>query len=254
MIAPCTRVSQELGPAGGLGLSRRGRDARSSDQGAGHAILRSRTQAPSRRSVTAKRWHSDCAPAWRRPLTSGLRIVEGDRAATGTDYDLAFLGAGINDVWRRLQNRMPEAVDLDEYTRHFDAMLDRLGGYTRTIIVVSETPFGPVEDPGTVAAMNTELALYNDAARAAAAAYCALFPDVWTPFTAAARHLAGQRSPQAEGFQESWRSGQRWRQQTGEEVLGQLRLRVQLDHLAPLLDLRPLRFPRREEFAARDGL
>ncbi|UQA97630.1 GDSL-type esterase/lipase family protein [Streptomyces halobius] len=147
-------------------------------------------QTPSRRSATSSRWRSDCAPARRRPLTSGLRIVEGDRATTGTDYDLAFLGAGINDVWRRFQNRMPEAVDLDEYTRHFDAMLDRLGGYTRTIIVVSETPFGPVEDPGTVAAMNTELALYNDAARAAAAAHGAQFPDVWTPFTAAARHLA----------------------------------------------------------------
>lgn len=71
---------------------------------------------------------------------------------------------------------------------HFDAMLDRLGGYTRTIIVVSETPFGPVEDPSIVATMNTELARYNEAARAAAAVHGELFLDVWAPF-AAARHL-----------------------------------------------------------------
>ncbi|MFI1648244.1 GDSL-type esterase/lipase family protein [Streptomyces avidinii] len=117
-------------------------------------------------------------------------LVEADRATEGIDYDLAFLGCGINDVWRRFQGRMSEAVDLDEYTRHIDAMLTRLSGYTRTIIVVSETPFGPVEDPGTVTEMNLELAHYNEAARAAAAAHGALFLDVWTPFTAAARHLA----------------------------------------------------------------
>jgi acetyltransferase-like isoleucine patch superfamily enzyme/lysophospholipase L1-like esterase len=117
-------------------------------------------------------------------------IVEGDRATTGTDYDLVFLGCGINDVWRRFQNRTSEAVDLDEYTRHFNAMLDQLSGYTRTIVVVSETPFGPIEDPGTVAAMNAELARYNEAARAEAAAHGALFLDVWAPFTAAARHIA----------------------------------------------------------------
>ena len=117
-------------------------------------------------------------------------IVEADRATTGTDYDLVFLGCGINDVWRRFQNRMTEAVDLDEYTRHITTMLDQLSGYTRTIIVISETPFGPIEDPATVAEMNTELARYNDAARAAAAAHGAQFLDVWTPFTAAARHIA----------------------------------------------------------------
>ncbi|MGY3677484.1 SGNH/GDSL hydrolase family protein [Streptomyces sp. TE33382] len=116
-------------------------------------------------------------------------IVEHDRATTGTDYDLVILSSGINDVWRRFQNRLSEAVDLDEYTQHLEAMLDGLGGYTRTTIVMSETPFGPLGNPGTVAAMNAELARYNEAARAAAAAHGALFLDVWAPFTAAARHL-----------------------------------------------------------------
>ncbi|GLW74736.1 hypothetical protein Kpho02_70330 [Kitasatospora phosalacinea] len=117
-------------------------------------------------------------------------IVDGDRATTGTDYDLVFLGCGINDVWRRFQNRMAEAVDLDEYTRHFNMMLDQLSGYTRRIIVISETPFGPIESPETVADMNTELGRYNEAAAKAAADHGALFLDVWAPFTAAARHLA----------------------------------------------------------------
>ncbi|MFD4525525.1 SGNH/GDSL hydrolase family protein [Streptomyces sp. NPDC058470] len=118
-------------------------------------------------------------------------IVAADRATTGTDYDLAFLGCGINDVWRHFQGRTSEAVGLEEYTRHLNAMLDQLSGYTRKLVFVSETPFGPVEDPNTVTAMNAELARYNAAAHAAAAAHGALFLDVWAPFTAAARHLTG---------------------------------------------------------------
>ncbi|PIB11817.1 hypothetical protein B1C81_00895 [Streptomyces sp. HG99] len=100
-----------------------------------------------------------------------------------------FLGCGINDVWRRFQNRLSEAVDLEEYTRHITTMLEQLTGYSRQVIVVSETPFGPIEDPGIVTAMNIELARCNEAARKAAAAHGALLLDVWTPFTAVARHL-----------------------------------------------------------------
>ncbi|MFC5720867.1 hypothetical protein ACFP1Z_11885 [Streptomyces gamaensis] len=37
--------------------------------------------------------------------------------------------------------------------------------------------------------MNAELATYNEASRAAAATHGALLLDVWTPFTATARHL-----------------------------------------------------------------
>ncbi|MFF8786731.1 GDSL-type esterase/lipase family protein [Streptomyces sp. NPDC015125] len=118
-------------------------------------------------------------------------IVEADRATTGTDYDIVFLGCGINDVWRGFQGRVSEAVDLEEYTRHLTGMLDQLSGYTRRIVVISETPFGPIEDPDTVTSMNAELARYNAAAAQAAAAHGALFLDVWAPFTAAARHLTG---------------------------------------------------------------
>ncbi|MGW3929456.1 GDSL-type esterase/lipase family protein [Streptomyces microflavus] len=119
------------------------------------------------------------------------KIVEADRATTGTDYDLVFVGCGINDVWRRFQGRTSEAVDLEEYTRHLTGMIGQLSGYARRIVVVSETPFGPIEDPATVTAMNAELARYNAAAAQAAAAHGALFLDVWGPFTTAARHLSG---------------------------------------------------------------
>ena len=116
-------------------------------------------------------------------------LVEADRATNGADYDLVFLGCGINDVWRRFQNRMTEAVDIGEYTRHLNTMLEQLTGYSRQVVVISETPFGPIEAPETVAEMNAALARYNTAAQRAAAAHGALFLDVWTPFTAVARQL-----------------------------------------------------------------
>lgn len=116
-------------------------------------------------------------------------LVEADRATNGIDYDLVFLGCGINDVWRRFQNRLSEAVDIDEYTRQLNTMLAQLTGYSRQVVLISETPFGPIEAPETVAEMNAELARYNTAAQRAAVAHGALFLDVWTPFTAVARHL-----------------------------------------------------------------
>jgi acetyltransferase-like isoleucine patch superfamily enzyme/lysophospholipase L1-like esterase len=121
--------------------------------------------------------------------------VETDRAKNMIDYDLVFIGCGINDVWRRFQNRMTEAVDLPEYTQHLNIMLEQLRGYCRQIIVISETPFGPIEDPTTVAEMNAELARYNKAAQKTAAAHGALFLDVWSPFTAVARQLPPTEEP-----------------------------------------------------------
>lgn len=117
------------------------------------------------------------------------RIVRADRATTATDYDVVVLGCGINDVWRRFQGRLAEAVDIDEYTRHVVGMLGQLTVYSRRVVVVSETPFGPIATPETVTAMNAELVAYNQAASTAAAAHGALFLDVWTPLVAAALHL-----------------------------------------------------------------
>lgn len=84
-------------------------------------------------------------------------IVRADRTAHGIDYDLVFVGCGINDVWRRFQNRAEEAVGLGEYTQHLNTTLEHLRGYSHQLIVISETPFGPVAAPETVAAMNVDL-------------------------------------------------------------------------------------------------
>ncbi|MGW2090416.1 GDSL-type esterase/lipase family protein [Streptomyces sp. NPDC001880] len=110
---------------------------------------------------------------------------------------------------------MSEAVDLDEYARHFGTVLKQLRDCSGRIVVISETPFGPIEAPETFAAMNAELARYNEAAHAAAIAHGALVLDVCTPFTAAARHI----SPSHDGA--SLRSDGVHLSELGEELLQQ---------------------------------
>jgi len=171
-------------------------------------------------------------------------IIEADRATTGTDYDLVLIGCGINDVWRGFQGRMSEAVDLDEYTGHLNTMLGQLGASSRRIIVVSETPFGPMEPPTTVDEMNAELARYNEAARNAASTHGALFLDVWTPFTAAARHLASVNTTDA--AISLWSDGVHLTE-LGDTVLLQQAERMLADHhvIENLLDYRSWNAPPR---------
>jgi acetyltransferase-like isoleucine patch superfamily enzyme/lysophospholipase L1-like esterase len=117
------------------------------------------------------------------------RIAEETVTGEGNRYDLVFLCCGINDVWRTFQDRPDEAVGPDEYAGHYAAILRLLTAASRTVVCMTETPFGPLDAPNTVVAMNTHLSGYNViAARAAHAAGAALI-DLWTPFTAAARHL-----------------------------------------------------------------
>jgi acetyltransferase-like isoleucine patch superfamily enzyme len=151
-------------------------------------------------------------------------LVEADRATNGVCYDLVFLGCGINDVWRRFQNRMSEAVDIEDYTRHLNTMLEQLTSYSRQVVVISETPFGPIEAPGTVAEMNAELARYNTAAQRAAAEHGTLFLDVWTPFAAVARQL-----PTGEQTSGLWSDGVHL-SELGDTVLLQQAERLLTDH------------------------
>jgi acetyltransferase-like isoleucine patch superfamily enzyme/lysophospholipase L1-like esterase len=122
-------------------------------------------------------------------------------------YDLTFLGCGINDVWRGFQGRTAEAVDLTEYAKHYADMLQILTARSRQVICIAETPFGPIEDPEQVAAMNAELLRYNAAAATAAAHAGARFLDVWEPFTAAARHLNTAPSNSPGAAQSLWSDG-----------------------------------------------
>ncbi|MFJ7280801.1 SGNH/GDSL hydrolase family protein [Kitasatospora sp. NPDC098663] len=153
-------------------------------------------------------------------------IVAADLATADGDYDLVFLGCGLNDVWRGYQNHLAEAVGLDEYTRHLSAMLGQLRDRSRQIVVVSETPFGPIEDPVTVAAMNTDLARYNEAAAQAAADHGALFLDVWRPFTTAARQLTALPGHEEPGL---WSDGVHL-SELGDTVLLQQTERLLAEH------------------------
>ncbi|MCX4784018.1 SGNH/GDSL hydrolase family protein [Streptomyces sp. NBC_01264] len=114
--------------------------------------------------------------------------------STGTTFDIAVFGCGINDVWRAYQGRDAEAVSIDEYAEHYTTTLTVLAARARHIVCVSETPIGPIADPQTVAAMNEDLARYNQAAGQRAANAGVPFIDVWTPFTETAYALARHRS------------------------------------------------------------
>lgn len=127
------------------------------------------------------------------------------QAADGSSYDLAFLGCGINDVWDGFHGRTAEAVDAGEFAEHYATTLHVLTGCSRQVICIAETPFGPIDAPETVAAMNTELARYNKLAAAVALHAGALFLDVWGPFTAAARQLA--TAPPDHSVQTLWSDG-----------------------------------------------
>ena len=95
--------------------------------------------------------------------------------------DLAFLGCGINDVWRGHQGRTAEAVDPSEYERNYRQMLSRLSGHARRVICIGETPVG--WDPAVdVAAMNTDIVAYNTIAARVAAEAGVAFIDVWPTF------------------------------------------------------------------------
>lgn len=113
--------------------------------------------------------------------------------SAGARFDLAVFGCGINDVWRAHQGRNAEAVAIDEYAEHYTATLTILVARARHVVCVSETPIRPDADPQAVAAMNEDLARYNQAAAQCAATAGVPFIDVWTPFTETAYALARHR-------------------------------------------------------------
>jgi lysophospholipase L1-like esterase len=114
--------------------------------------------------------------------------VQADPVLVDGGYDLVFVGCGINDVWRAFQQR-PEAVGRDEYLRLMDMTVDRLRRTCGQVIVVGETPFGPVSEQPAVEAMNTELAAYTTAVQGLADAHGAVFVTMWEPFLEAAARL-----------------------------------------------------------------
>ncbi|WP_429454982.1 GDSL-type esterase/lipase family protein [Nocardia sp. GP40] len=93
-------------------------------------------------------------------------------------WDLAVLGAGINDVWRGYQQRLSEAVAIEEFHANLRAALEILSSRARRVLVVGEPPIG--WEPGiTVPPANADIAAYNQRAHRAADDYGAHFLDVW---------------------------------------------------------------------------
>jgi lysophospholipase L1-like esterase len=117
-------------------------------------------------------------------------VLANIRAAEDTQrWDVAVLGCGINDVWRGLQGRTSEAVNLEEFTQNYRAMIELLTERTRRVLCVGEPPFGwePLID---AAAANVELIRYNQSAAELATAAGIEFVDVWAIFVRTAQMLS----------------------------------------------------------------
>lgn len=110
-----------------------------------------------------------------RDILATIRAVTQD---TQQDWDLAVLGAGINDVWRIHQRRLSEAVEIEEFDTNLRAALQILTASARQVLVVGEPPMG-WEPNIAVLSANADIAAYNQRARRAADDHGAHYVDVW---------------------------------------------------------------------------
>jgi acetyltransferase-like isoleucine patch superfamily enzyme/lysophospholipase L1-like esterase len=107
-----------------------------------------------------------------------------------TPYDLTIFGCGINDVWRKFQNRLDEAVPLDEFQIKCENILSILEKNSRYIICVSETPFAL----DNCSEINDELIKYNEVMRKIASAKGFDFIDVFPVFQKTQQELSSWKS------------------------------------------------------------
>ena len=110
-----------------------------------------------------------------RDILATIRTATSD---TEKRWDLTVYGAGINDVWRGYQQRLTEAVGIDEFDTNLRAALEILTSRSRQVVVVGEPPIG--WEPGiTVPPANDDIAAYNQRARRAAHDHGARYIDVY---------------------------------------------------------------------------
>ncbi|MGY1944432.1 SGNH/GDSL hydrolase family protein [Nocardia asiatica] len=119
--------------------------------------------------------------------TSADVVAQVHAAATSRRWHLAVAGCGTNDVWRRFQQR-PEGVPIDAYEANMRAALRALEPRARRLAVIAAPPIGWLPGIDT-AAVNAELARYNERARRAALDAGACYIDVWDRFLATATAL-----------------------------------------------------------------
>ncbi|WP_406120403.1 adenylyltransferase/cytidyltransferase family protein [Streptomyces canus] len=119
------------------------------------------------------------------------RILANVKAATAeaAGWDVVFTGCGINDVWRRFQGRMDEAVDIAEYEKNVTEIVTTLKRASRRVVFLGETPFDVLH--GEFAAMNPEVLRYTRVARAVCDAHGVDFVDCYEPFERSVRLSAG---------------------------------------------------------------
>jgi acetyltransferase-like isoleucine patch superfamily enzyme/lysophospholipase L1-like esterase len=108
---------------------------------------------------------------------------------SGDNMDVAFVGCGINDVWRQFQGRHSEAVSSEEFVNNYDEILRLLSNHARRVVCIGETPFGWADELD-IQAMNAELLRYNGLAARVAADAGVPFIHVWTDFCDAGREFA----------------------------------------------------------------
>ncbi|MET7511251.1 GDSL-type esterase/lipase family protein [Streptomyces albidoflavus] len=118
--------------------------------------------------------------------------VEAALGGGAARFGLAFVGAGVNDVWRRFQGRAAEAVGLDEFREQLGAALRLLAPRSRRLVCVGDPPMGWAPEPGIpVAEFNAELCRYNAVAAEEAARVGARFADLYAAFTGAPESAPG---------------------------------------------------------------
>ncbi|WP_433194476.1 GNAT family N-acetyltransferase [Nocardia sp. CA-107356] len=111
-----------------------------------------------------------------------------DVVGVDLDQDLALLECGTNDVLRRAQGRDHEAVDIEEFTRNYRAILEHLQPRALRVICLAAPPVS--DECGLDAvSINEDLFAYNLAAQKAARDNGAMFVDYWGAFVTTAALL-----------------------------------------------------------------
>ncbi|MEU4359950.1 hypothetical protein [Streptomyces virginiae] len=104
-----------------------------------------------------------------------------------------WLGTSIMEHRQAYSSRLTDPTNLAQVGETIRIEEHRSNGYVHRIHVALQLahphPIGPITDPQTVAAMNEDLARYNQAAAQCAATAGVPFIDVWTPFTQTAYAL-----------------------------------------------------------------
>lgn len=94
-------------------------------------------------------------------------------------YDILFLGCGINDVWRKYQERHDEAVGISEYEENFRKILDSALGQAHEVYIINETPVSGIDSTDQI---NGELEHYNEITKKIAQEFEVQYVDVYSAF------------------------------------------------------------------------